>query len=79
MFLKDASWFSHAYSFDVEFFAAGASGSLAYIVGLEHSQAVVDGVPADYTMRTTHIYRREDGAWRIVHRHSDLIPVQQPR
>jgi len=78
-FRQEARRFEGATGFEFEVVAAGASESLAYIVGLEHSLAVVDGVPADYTMRTTHVYRREDGDWRIVHRHSDLIPVQRPR
>jgi SnoaL-like domain len=27
-----------------------------------------------YTLRTTHVFRREDGEWRIVHRHGDRPP-----
>lgn len=77
-FRREAFRFTGATGFEFEVVAAGASGSLAYTVGFEHSHAVVDGVPADYTMRTTHIYRREDGAWRIIHRHSDFLPVQRP-
>jgi ketosteroid isomerase-like protein len=34
----------------------------------------VDGVPTTYTLRVTHVYRREDGQWRIVHRHGDRPP-----
>jgi ketosteroid isomerase-like protein len=26
-------------------------------------------------VRVTHIFRREHGEWRIVHRHGDLAPV----
>jgi ketosteroid isomerase-like protein len=25
----------------------------------------------------THVYRREDGEWKIVHRHGDHLPVDQ--
>ncbi|BCW07768.1 nuclear transport factor 2 family protein [Arthrobacter sp. NtRootA1] len=77
-FRQEATRFAGATGFEFEVVAAGTSGSLAYTVGLEHSHAVVDGVPADYTMRTTHVYRREDGAWRIVHRHSDLFQFNIP-
>lgn len=71
-FRKEALRFTGSDGFEFELLAAGASGSLAYTVGLEQSSAVVDGIPAVYTMRTTHVYRWEEGAWRIIHRHSDL-------
>jgi ketosteroid isomerase-like protein len=29
----------------------------------------------EYTLRVTHVYRREDGEWRIVHRHGDRGPA----
>jgi ketosteroid isomerase-like protein len=29
-----------------------------------------------YTLRATHVYRREDGQWRIVHRHADAPPAE---
>ena len=57
---------------------AGVSGDLAYTVGFEHTSVSVDGVPVEpYTLRVTHIYRREDGEWKIVHRHGDAPPVDQ--
>jgi ketosteroid isomerase-like protein len=55
--------------------AAGASGDLADTVGFEHKTVVADGEPATYTLRVTHVYRREDGEWRIVHRHGDRPPI----
>jgi len=69
-----ASWFSDTTSFEFEVIAAGASGDLAYIVASEHNVVRVEGAPRTYTLRTTHVYRREDGQWKIVHRHADLPP-----
>ena len=67
--------FSQSKSFDVELVAAGVSGDLAYTVGLEHSEFSMDGGPVQRgTLRVTHVYRREDGEWRIVHRHADPPP-----
>jgi ketosteroid isomerase-like protein len=55
-----------------ELVAAGASGDLAYTVGYEHTAFSLDGAPvAPSTLRVTHVYRREDGEWKIVHRHAD--------
>jgi ketosteroid isomerase-like protein len=75
MFHAVASWFSDSTEYDFEVVAAGASGDLAYTVGYEHNRVKVDGQPQTYTLRVTHVYRREDGQWRIVHRHGDIPPA----
>jgi len=71
-----ASWFSDSAEYDVEIVAAGASGDLAYTVGFEHNNVKVDGQQRTYTLRVTHVYRREDGRWKIVHRHADSSPAK---
>jgi ketosteroid isomerase-like protein len=73
-FEKVASWFSGCSSYDIELIAAGASGDLAYTVVLEHTTATFRGLESEYTLRVTHGYRRENGQWRIVHRHADAPP-----
>jgi ketosteroid isomerase-like protein len=73
-----ASRFSNcaAYSFDL--IAAGVSGDLAYTVGYEYSEVSRDGGPVmPNTLRVTHVYRRENGEWKIVHRHGDGLPSDQ--
>jgi ketosteroid isomerase-like protein len=55
-----------------------ASGDLAYTVGFERGEVAVDDGPTrPMTIRITHIYRRIDGAWRLVHRHADFAPADQ--
>jgi ketosteroid isomerase-like protein len=68
-----AERFSDLLDYEFELVAAGASGDLAYTVGFEHKTVIADGEPATYTLRTTHVYRREDGLWKIVHRHGDRV------
>jgi ketosteroid isomerase-like protein len=29
------------------------------------------------TVRVTHVYRREHGEWKIVHRHGDSVPLDE--
>jgi ketosteroid isomerase-like protein len=70
-----ASWFSDSVAYDFELLAAGASGDLAYTVGFEHNNVKVNENPGTYTLRVTHVYRREDGRWKIVHRHADSPPA----
>jgi ketosteroid isomerase-like protein len=77
-FRQVALWFSDCTSYQFELIAAGVSGDLAYTVGFEHTAVSVNGVPAaPYTLRVTNVYRREDGEWKIVHRHADYPPGDQ--
>ena len=67
-----ASRFSNCTAFAYDVLAAGVSGDLAYIVGVEHTTASIgDDPPADYALRVTTIFRREADEWRVVHRHGD--------
>src|SRR5512136_1766585 len=72
-----ASRFSNSTSYRFELVAAGVSGDLAYTVGYERNKTSVDGAASEYTLRVTHVYRREDGEWKIVHRHGDTMPADQ--
>jgi ketosteroid isomerase-like protein len=73
-----ASRFSNCTAYRFDLIAAGVSGDLAYTVGFEHSTRSMDGGPAkSVTLRVTHIYRRENGEWKIVHRHGDIPPIDQ--
>lgn len=71
-----ASQFSDSREYEFEVVAAGASGGLAYTIGFERNQVRVNGKPTTYTLRATHVYRQEEGEWKIVHRHGDHPPVQ---
>jgi ketosteroid isomerase-like protein len=53
---------------------------LAYIVEVERFKAKVGGNEeiASGALRVTSILRREDGAWKIVHRHADPITTVRP-
>ena len=73
-----ASGHSDCTAYRFELVAAGVSSDLAYTVGLEHTSASWEGVPMEpYTLRVTHVYRRENGEWKIVHRHADHLPIDQ--
>src|SRR5690348_6281910 len=68
------SVFSDCTGYEIEVVAAGASGDLAYLVAFEHTTASVNGAQAEpYTLRVTTVFRREDGEWRVVHRHGDSL------
>jgi len=72
-----ASRFSNCESFRLEIVAAGVSEDLAYTLGYEHTSASMEGGPVrPYRLRVTHAYRREDGEWKIVHRHGDGLETE---
>lgn len=58
-----------------EYLASGVSGNLAYTVTIERSEVRVAGqdAPASMPLRTTHIFRKEDGVWKMIHRHADPL------
>jgi ketosteroid isomerase-like protein len=66
--------FSNCTSYSNEIIAADVIGDMAYTVGYEHTQASVNGEPRTYSLRATQVYRREDGEWKVAHRHADTVP-----
>lgn len=65
--------FSECTSYSFELQSYDVVGDMAYTVGLEHTSASVDGQPRTYTLRATQVYRREEGEWKVVHRHGDTV------
>jgi ketosteroid isomerase-like protein len=53
---------------------------LAYLVRIERTRLKLAGAAdhAGSSLRVTTIFRREDGTWKIAHRHADPIVVPQP-
>lgn len=47
---------------------------LAYEVGIETGEITLAGEQISINQRVTNIYRRENGAWKMVHHHTDLSP-----
>ena len=74
-FQRLAESFSEATSSDIDLIAAEVSGDLAYTAHREITSTRVDGEPREYVLRVTQVYRREEGAWRVVHRHGDTEAV----
>jgi ketosteroid isomerase-like protein len=56
------------------------TADLAYTTDLETFRVRVGGreSPVEWSNRVTHIFRLEEGAWRLVHRHANRLEPQTP-
>lgn len=75
LFQRLETVFSGNIEYSHELIAAEVVGDLAYTVGIDHSSAILNGERRDYELRVTQVYRREDGEWKVVHRHGSAPPV----
>ncbi len=53
---------------------------LAYIVEIEHCRGRIGGSVelASWSLRSTTVFRREDTAWTVCHRHADSVTTSRP-
>jgi len=51
------------------------AGDVAWEIGVERGQATLAGEALAIEQRVTNVYRREAGAWKIVHHHTDVSPA----
>lgn len=64
-----------------QYLATGVTGDLAYTVAIERSVVRIVGQkrPATMCLRVTHLFRREQGEWKLLHRHADpLLSKTEP-
>jgi ketosteroid isomerase-like protein len=67
-----ASRFSEVTDFRFDADVVEVVGDMAYTLGFERFSGSIAGRPVEPVLvRVTHIYRREDGEWKVVHRHAD--------
>jgi ketosteroid isomerase-like protein len=77
---KTFDWVASRYREGVvtaEYEVVHEGADLAYTVGYETGDVVLDGATTRQRLRVTQIYRREDGEWRLIHRHGDFAPADQ--
>jgi len=60
-------------TWDAENLASGFNDTLGFTVELERLTRQIHGQTEEMSLRATTIYRREDGAWKVIHRHGDSL------
>ncbi|MBN8616439.1 MAG: nuclear transport factor 2 family protein [Deltaproteobacteria bacterium] len=70
---RDAESFTAGSKTHFEVLHQGASGDLGYWVGYQHASVHLRGKddPVSMRLRVTEVFRHEDGAWKLIHRHAD--------
>ena len=71
LFSSLAETFSNCTSHMYDIVAAEVIGDMAFTAGYERTHASINGERRQYVLRVTQIYRREDGEWKVAHRHGD--------
>ena len=79
---KIGTFFRDGHDAAFEPIATYASRDMIVLVANEHAHVAVGSLPAQiWSLRVTLIFRRDAGAWRLVHRHADPlangIPLDQ--
>jgi ketosteroid isomerase-like protein len=74
-----ASRVSGGHDVTYELVACDAADEIGWTIGFSRFTVSIDGGPATrYTLRLTHLYRKENGEWKVVHEHSDFQPGDHP-
>ena len=62
-----------------EIMQSGSAGGLGFWTGTQHATMAIKGKdePVPMQLRTTEVFRLEQGRWKLVHRHADMKPADR--
>jgi ketosteroid isomerase-like protein len=68
-----AKAFGNGGSSRLEILQQAADDRFGYWIGLQHAVVEIDGKATSMTLRITELFRKEDGQWKLFHRHADMM------
>lgn len=70
---EGAARFCEGSSGHFETLNTASSGDIGFWTGLQHASVMLAGqkTPVQMKLRVTEVFRRESGAWKLIHRHAD--------
>ena len=60
-------------TWSAETLASRFADTLGFTVELEHLTRQINAQTEELSLRATSIYRKEEGAWKVIHRHGDSL------
>ena len=57
----------------LEILQSAEGGNVGYWCGIQRAIVDMDGKAVAMNLRVTELFRREDGEWKLVHRHADFL------
>ena len=65
----------HGGTTELDILHSGSSGDLAYWTGFQRGAVRLEGRrdPVPTRLRVTELFRRENGEWKLIHRHADAL------
>ena len=78
-YASDANSYEVGGEGEFEILHADANNGLAYWVGFQRATAHIKGKaePVTFNLRVTEVFRREDGEWKMIHRHADPLAEEK--
>lgn len=78
---KDAEIFESADENKFKTLQMNADENIAFWVGLQKSVVTIKGKKKSIpmTLRVTEIFRRDDGEWKMIHRHADFLKEEKEK